>query len=184
MGAQTRHHTICGLYSRLLSYPDPELPEAAGRCGEMLAEASPRAAGELGRFVRFLEEQPASRVEELYTSTFDLQPSCYHYVGFQLCGESQKRTLFMIKLKEVYREHGFEAQGELPDHLSEMLAFLAVAQDWGVRAEIVADGLLPALDQLVKSFEDRNHPYGALLGSLQAFLEENPGSAGPKEVAS
>ena len=51
-----------------------------------------------------------------------------------------------------------------------------------VRAELINDGLRPALDKLLAGFDDPQHPYRALLCALQVYLEAT-GIAGAKEVA-
>jgi nitrate reductase molybdenum cofactor assembly chaperone NarJ/NarW len=174
---------LCRQFSALLSYPDADLSRTTAACLEQLRPDHPEAAEQLQAFADFLATANRSRVEEVFTATFDLQPLCHPYLGYQLCGESQQRTMFLLELKRLYREHGFIAGGELPDHLAQVLDFLAVAGDEAVRAELLNDGLRPALDKLLTGFDDPQHPYRALLGALQALLNET-GTAGAKEVAS
>ena len=123
-------------------------------------------------FTNFLEENSISQIEESFTGTFDLQSLCHPYVGYQLCGESQQRTMFMIKLQELYKQYGFESRNELPDHLTELLRFLGTIADQECRQEIIQDGLLPALEKITKGIESDGHPYVALLNALQSFLSE------------
>lgn len=181
-----RQDQILSLYARLLSYPDQNYPAGIAQCQRLVGEIHPRAAAQLEPLDILAVQGFLRGLEELYTRTFDMQPCCCPYVGYQLCGESRGRTLFLLKLKELYLEHAFEENGELPDHLSVMLRFLALP---GVEQEaevIVGDGVLPALEKMIASFEDEpQHPYGALLCSLQDFLaQEFPSAAaGRKEVA-
>lgn len=176
-GAMASHRELCRHFAALLSYPQGDLGGAVRACHSLLAGQDRSAAAELERFCAFLATHPASRVEEVYTATFDLQPVCHPYVGFQLFGESKERTLFLIKLQECYRMHGYAAGGELPDHLSEVLSFLAMAPEATVRDELVNDGLLPALAKLLQGMEAAEHPYGALLRALQRFLSEHSATA-------
>jgi nitrate reductase delta subunit len=164
------HQELCRHFATLLSYPQADMGGAARTCQNLLAEHHRLAAAELGRFCDFVEVQAAARVEEIYTATFDLQPVCHPYVGYQLFGESKQRTLFLIKLQECYRRHDYISGGELPDHLSEVLRFLAKAQDEPARAELMNDGLLPALAKIIQGIEDGEHPYGDVLRALQSFL--------------
>jgi len=114
------------LFANLLEYPTPALARQAQACGERLAEVRPEAAGLLERFCRTVEDAPLERMEELYTSTFDMQPVSYPYVGYHLFGESYKRGIFMAQLNGGYHERGFSAGSELPDHVAVVLRFLAL----------------------------------------------------------
>jgi nitrate reductase delta subunit len=164
------HQALCRHFATLLSYPQGDMGDVARTCRDLLAECQPPAPAELARFCDFVAAQAASRLEEIYTATFDLQPVCHPYVGYQLFGESKQRTLFLVRLQECYRRHGYVAGGELVDHLSEVLRFLATTQDVTARAELVSDGLLPALAKIIQGMEDGEHPYGDLLRALQGFL--------------
>jgi nitrate reductase delta subunit len=165
------HQELCRHFAALLGYPQEDTRDLARACQALLAEHNlPAAAADMERFRRFLAAPAPSQVEEVYTATFDLQPVCYPYVGYQLFGESKQRALFLVKLQECYRRHGYVTGGELPDHLSEVLRFLAKAQDVTARAELMNDGLLPALAKIIQGIEDGEHPYGDVLRALQSFL--------------
>lgn len=166
------HQIICRQFAELLSYPGGETRQTAADCSELLQKLNPAAASPLLGFVNFLEVQDAARVEELFTATFDLQPACHPYVGYQLCGESQQRTMFLIKLQQLYNQHGFAAGSELPDHLSTLLRFIGTVQDRDCRRELISDGLLPALTKLLQGLDAGEHPYVELLRALQRFLIE------------
>jgi len=168
--ALATHQELCRHFAALLSYPQGDMGGAARTCQALLAEHHRPAAAELERFCAFVEAQAAARVEEIYTATFDLQPVCHPYVGYQLFGESKQRTLFLVKLQECYRNHGYLPGAELVDHLSEVLRFLATAQNVTARAELINDGMLPALAKIIQGIEDGEHPYGDVLRALQGFL--------------
>jgi len=163
---------ICRHFVALLNYPNDEVKQTAAICYTRLKEFYPETAEYLRGSIRYLEDEQKSRVEEVFTTTFDLQPLCYPYVGYQLCGENQHRTMFLIKLREIYRQHDFVAGDELPDHLCEVLRFAGMVADQECYHEIVQEGLLPALEKILKSIEADDHPYGNLLNALQSFLNE------------
>jgi nitrate reductase delta subunit len=170
MSAVATHQALCRHFADLLGYPDGATRPAAVACAALLCEVRPEAAEPLAGFVDFLDAHEAARVEEIFTATFDLQPACHPYVGYQLCGESQQRTMFLIKLQQLYKEYGFTAGTELPDHLSTMLRFIGTVADGNCRQELISDGLLPALEKLLQGLESGEHPYVELLRSLQSFL--------------
>jgi len=173
---------LCRHFAALVSYPHGESAATAASCLERLRAEGPEAAHELEPFVDFVAGTDLARVEEVFTATFDLQPVCHPYVGYQLVGESRQRAFFLMELQRLYREHGFTPGEDLADHLGNVLSFLACAEDETVRAELVADGVRPALDKLLADFDAPRNPYRALLRALQVYLE-NSGIAGVEEVA-
>ena len=172
------HQQICRKFSALLSYPDASVQATAAACQQLLQQNRPEVAPQLQGFVTALAETDQARIEEIFTSTFDLQPLCHPFVGYQLCGESQQRTMFLMKLQEVYRQHDYSAGSELPDHISEMLRFISRIDDQVCRDELINDGLLPALEKIIAAIENDDHPYKGLLKTLQSFLNESSADKG------
>jgi nitrate reductase delta subunit len=170
MNELTIHKDICRNFAYLLSYPNEHVVEHAKCCLLSMKQVDSEAVPTLESFSDFVESNQPSRVEEAFTAAFDLQPVCHPYIGYQLCGESQQRTMFMLKLRELYRHFDFEPGNDLPDHISEMLRFLGSINDCECRDEIIRDGLLPALDKLTKGIESDRNPYLGLLFSLQSYL--------------
>jgi nitrate reductase delta subunit len=171
-----QHQEICRQFATLLSYPSENVATEAAACSAGLKQISPEASVSLESFNRFLEASDISQIEEAFTGTFDLQSLCHPYVGYQLCGESQQRTMFMIKLRELYQQYGFMSGNELPDHLTEIMRFLGSVADQDCRQEIIQDGILPALEKITQGIESDNHPYVSLLNALQSFLTETASS--------
>ncbi|MFA5515043.1 MAG: nitrate reductase molybdenum cofactor assembly chaperone [Desulfuromonadales bacterium] len=179
---ETTKKQIFNHYATLLSYPGDGIETELQRCRDLLAEDCSQAAQDLEPLLAFLAWEGKGRLEELYTATFDLRPSCCPYVAVHLCGESRARTLFLLKLKDLYREYGFASGADLGDHIGVMLRFVACNPDAAGSREIIEDALLPALERMTASFaEDAEQPYGALLRSLQNYLNE--ALSGPQAIA-
>jgi len=170
MNGLQSHQDCCRQFAALLSYPTEDLEQTAADCLELLRQSRYDAADQLQPFLAFLAANDRARIEEVFTGTFDLQPLCHPYVGYQLCGESQQRTLFLMKLQEIYRQHDYRSGSELPDHLGEMLRFIGITDDQQCRRELIDDGLLPALEKLIAGIDNADHPYRSLLRALRSFL--------------
>lgn len=177
MAAVTSQQQLCRHFAELFSYPGPSTRTTAAYCTGLLRDRHPDAVEPFSQFTRFLEEHPAARLEEVYTATFDLQPACYPYVAYQLCGESQKRTLFLMKLQQLYREHGFAGDGELPDHLATVLRFIAGSDARECCEELIGDGLLPAIDRMLTQAETTTNPYIQLLQVVRLTLAQGTPAA-------
>lgn len=185
------HQDLCRQFAALLRYPDDEVIDHATVCAAQLARYSPAARESLEPFRQFLANHDPAHIEEAFTGTFDLQAACHPYIGYQLCGESQQRTFFMLKLQEVYRCHGFAPDGDLPDHLSEVLRFIGSIAAQDCRRELIRDGVLPALENMIRGVATGSAPYLALLKALQSFLSDSladdpaqPAVAPPEESLS
>jgi nitrate reductase molybdenum cofactor assembly chaperone NarJ/NarW len=172
------HQDVCRQFSSLLSYPDAEIKEIASDCQQSLQQDCPDSATQLQVFIEYLANSDQAESEELFTSTFDLQPLCYPYVGYQLCGENEKRGMFLMKMQQLYRQHNFNQSSELPDHLGEMLRFVGTTTDQDCRQELINDGLLPALEKIIVGIDNDDHPYQGLLKSLYSFLHESRAEKG------
>jgi nitrate reductase molybdenum cofactor assembly chaperone NarJ/NarW len=162
---------LCRDFAALLSYPDTNIRQTATACATLLREHDSTAAGPMASFATFLQEEDPAGLEELFTATFDLQPVCHPYVGYLLCGESQQRTLFLIRLQQLYKQHDFELGFELPDHLATLLRFVGTVADRECCLELIRDGLLPALGKLAEGLT-AEQPYAVLIAALQSFLTE------------
>ncbi len=172
------------LFADILDYPAPFTVERIDELLPLVADVDGSAVRELERFREFVAEHALTELEEQYTRTFDLQPLCYPYVGYQLFGEEFRRGMFMAGLREHYRAKGFQAGDELPDQLCVILRFLAGREPGAVERELVSDCLVPSLTKLVAGFTDAANPYRAPLQALLLFLGEKirEGEQTAKEV--
>jgi nitrate reductase delta subunit len=161
------------LFSEVLEYPSPKLEEKVDRCMAITASICPKAKVPLEKFKAFVTQTPPGRLEEIYSSTFDLQPTSYPYAGYHLFGESYKRGAFMVKLQEQYKEQGFSAEKELPDHIGVILRFLSVTQDDGNALILLKECLIPVLTKMIQALgEQDHHKYGELLKGMLLILTQ------------
>lgn len=148
-------------FADLFSYPRSDVVAVARRCLSITNQPPLRG------FVAWAQRATAAEVEEAYTAAFDLEPVCVPYLGEHLCPE--RRPLFIAGLVELYAADDFVPRDELPDHLAEVLRFLAVARDEKARFELLRDALEPALAKMARALE--GNPYQAPLQALRAELQ-------------
>ncbi|MEA5115583.1 MAG: nitrate reductase molybdenum cofactor assembly chaperone [Geobacteraceae bacterium] len=159
-----------GLFAEIIDYPTPLLASRIEELRQLVSCRDGKAGECLGQFREFVVTNSPAMLEELYTATFDLQPLCYRYVGYQLFGEEYRRGLFMAGLREHYRACGFEAGDELPDQLCVILRFLAGRKPEAVEVELVSDCLIPSLEKMLTGFSTADNPYRHPLQALLRFL--------------
>ncbi|WP_430782892.1 nitrate reductase molybdenum cofactor assembly chaperone [Actinoplanes sp. G11-F43] len=111
------------LASLLLTYPDRELIDA----GPALRAAAD-GVEEYERFLDWLLTGTLIEAQSHYVQTFDLRRRSGLYLTYYLHGDTRKRGMALLMLKQRYRAHGLQiADGDLPDLLPIVLEFAAVA---------------------------------------------------------
>lgn len=156
--------------ARLLEYPDAEFARGMAQCVRELRGVHAEAAGLLEGAQFQFAALTSDQIEEIYTHTFDITPSCVAYVSIHLFGEENfKRGEFMATLKDRYTQLGFDDRGELPDHLSVLLRFAAIV-DEDERRELYGFCLLSPLRKMIKSLEPSN-PYTPVLRAIETALQ-------------
>jgi len=168
---------ILGLLGKLLEYPGSDLVEKARHCHDLASALCPTAVDPISRFLAFAEANPLETMEELYTATFDLNPACCPYVGYQLVGEDPRRAAFMLELRELYRAAGFDVDGDLPDHAAILLRFLGYRLGSQEERELAEEAMLPAFRKMMAGLAE-DHPYRQVLAAATAVLSAiGPGAS-------
>lgn len=167
-------------FADVLDYPQSTLAEEARLCAETVAqmELTPLEAESaqlspdalVSAFAREVEPMSFGHLEEAYASTFDLG-GAYPYIGYQLLGETYKRSIFMLELKERYRAHGMNEADELTDHLVCILRYLSVLQDEDELREMVQFAILPSLDKVLAASRMRDENDQSSLPLYLAVLQ-------------
>ncbi len=162
---------IYGLFADILEYPTSRTSDQARECVAVLEPMGRKVKDQVEEFVEFCVKNPLSRLEELYTETFDLQPVCCPHIGYHLFGEDRRRGAFMVKLKEHYRGQDYPLNGELPDHISVMLKFLSVSGRSDETCDLINYCLIPAVKKMISLFRNSGNPYKGVLQALLKALE-------------
>jgi nitrate reductase delta subunit len=149
------------LFSFLLRYPDDAVRAARAEIST-LAPGPVRTA--LERFAATWSGDPADYVE-----TFDLRRRASLYLTYYAHGDTRERGMALLRLKKLYRAAGLPLDTpELPDHLTVMLAFAALAPP-GHGEALLAEHR-PAIELLRLSLHDLASPYAHLLDAIAACL--------------
>jgi nitrate reductase delta subunit len=148
------------LLSMLLRYPDERVIAATA---DVAALPPGRVRDALERFA--WTGDPAAT----YVETFDLRRRATLELTYYAHGDTRERGMALLRLKKLYRAAGLELDSaELPDHLTIMLAFAALAPD-GYGEQLLAQHL-PAIELLRLSLHDLESPYAHVLDALAALL--------------
>lgn len=148
----------------LFTYPSSDYAkavESAVTCSRLIAPA-------LVEFAHEIRNTSLTNLQELYTSTFDLQPACALDLGWHLFGEEYERGLLLARMRRELRAHAIQENRELPDHLSHALLLLARMEP--VDAEEFAAAVVgPGLERMLKCMPAENR-FGRLLLAAKQFI--------------
>ena len=159
------------LLSYLLRYPGAEVAAASGELAREVASLPDGPAKPpLERFIASRHNSPTDLAAH-YVDTFDLRRRASLDLTYYAHGDTRERGMAMLRLKKLYRAAGLPMySAELPDHLTVMLAFAAVAEPG--RGEALLAEHRPAIELLRLSLHDLESPYAHVLDAVAACLPE------------
>ena len=157
------------LLSFLLRYPDARV---AGARDEIAGEVSVLPEGPVrAALERFLAGWTGDRtaLAARYVETFDLRRRASLHLTYYAHGDTRERGMALLRLKKLYRAAGLPMESsELPDHLTVMLAFAALAAP--AQGEALLAEHRPAIELLRLSLHDLQSPYAHVLDAIAAGL--------------
>ncbi len=161
-------------FAVLLGYPSPANEQALVRILLYFSEREmqdrfPEAHRALREFACAMGLLSPTELEELYTRTFDINPSASLEVGWHLYGEQYERGSFLVLMRQQLRVYGVEEGSELPDHLTHVLRLFARMDD-ETRAGMLDNSLLRAFDVIFEKWGDAENPYKRCLDAIHSVL--------------
>lgn len=167
---------VMDAFSRLLTYPDQHTPQTAELLYIVLQSEIDEAAREISRFGTFLEQHEVWQVEESFTSTFDVNPSCALEVGWHLFGEEYARGMFLVRMREELRKYNLPESAELTDHISHVLGVLSAMPD-DEAARFSRACVQPAIEKMMQALAKKETPYQHVISALAMVLEQKWGKS-------
>jgi nitrate reductase molybdenum cofactor assembly chaperone len=149
-----------------LEYPNEGHRSSTEALRDGLAESTPEASKALSDYLNAIDGWTLAQLEEHYTRTFDITPSCPPYLSVHLFGvEANERTALMTGLAATYKEIGFSVGSELPDHLACLLEAAPhfEASEWSTMVEYVLGRGLPVMQGLL---DMHKNPYSHLVRAV------------------
>lgn len=169
-------------FGALLTYPAEDCAERAEACLRVLERGPAEAREHLSTFSAFAHSTRLDEMEELYTRTFDLNPVCSLEVGWHLYGEAYQRGAFLAEVRTLMRLNGVAENGELPDHLTNVLPLMARMPE-PVAGDFARTRVTPAVAKMLHGFADGNNPYRDVLQGLYLVLVAGYGEPEEEEAA-
>ncbi|MGP3919017.1 nitrate reductase molybdenum cofactor assembly chaperone [Nonomuraea sp. 10N515B] len=160
------------LVSILLQYPDASLIAARGELTEAVSGLPESAAREsLTRFLMwFCDREPMALARD-YVETFDLRRKSSLYLTYYLHGDTRRRGMALLTLKQRYRVAGLTPpEGELPDFLPVVCEFAALAGP--ATGEAPLRQHRKGLELIRTALHEGGSPYALVLDALCAELPD------------
>lgn len=158
------------LVSLLLQYPDAELLEARAelaRAAADLPDGPSRAA--LVEFTAWFAATDPMECARHYVTTFDLRRRSSLYLTYYLHGDTRRRGMAMLTLKQRFRAAGLTPPAdELPDYLPVVCEFAALAGPGGGEAPLRQHRR--GLELVRTALRDADSPYVRVMDALCAAL--------------
>ncbi len=166
------------LQSLLLGYPGEDQPGHLSLARRAAPVLPAEVRDPLLRFVGHAEDTGTDGLAAAYVATFDHRKRCCPYLTYYAHGDTRKRGLALVRLKQTYARAGWRlTDDELPDHLAVVLEFAATDPETGLR---LLTEHRAGLELLRLALRDDHAPWAELLSSVSATL---PALAGEERAA-
>ncbi|MEV7689422.1 nitrate reductase molybdenum cofactor assembly chaperone [Streptomyces bungoensis] len=162
------HPCAWQLQSLLLAYPDEGLPERLSLARRAAPALPERVRDPLLAFTGHAERTPAGELAAAYVATFDHRRRCCPYLTYYAHGDTRRRGLALLRLKQAYAAAGLRlADDELPDHLAVVLEFAGADPPAGHR---LLTEHRAGLELLRLALRAEDSPWAWVLQSVSATL--------------
>ena len=155
--------------SVLLSYPDEQLTGRLPLLRQVASAAGGRIGGPLHRFLDHAAATPLPDLAADYVSAFDLRKRCCLFLTYYSHGDTRKRGMALLALKQTYAAAGMHlTEDELPDHLAVILEFAAIAGPAAGRDLLQQHRA--GIELLLLALDEAASPWTGVLESVSATL--------------
>jgi nitrate reductase delta subunit len=158
-----------------LGYPDEQLLARLPMLRAAVDTLPGAPGGALAGLLDHLAGTPPEQLAADYVATFDLSRRHALHLTYFTHGDTRKRGLALLRIKQTYRRFGFVLDdAELPDHLAVVLEFAAtVDADAGTRLLLEHRA---GLELLGLALTEARSPYAAAVTAVSATLPPLHGS--------
>jgi nitrate reductase delta subunit len=155
--------------SILLDYPDELLLSRLDLLDEVAASLPAKIGSGLQETIQYLHRPGVGTTQSQYVDTFDTRRRGCLFLTYFSNGETRKRGLALLRIKQVYARAGLElAPEQLPDHLCVVLEFGALT-DAKAGLKIILDNRA-GLELLRLHLHETGSPWSGAVESVCSTL--------------
>lgn len=165
--------------SMLMDYPDEVLVSRLDLLAEVAATVPAHLGNGLQQTIRHLRTRPLHESQSDYVDTFDTRRRGCLFLTYFSNGETRKRGLALLRIKQVYTKAGLTlTDDQLPDYLCVVLEFAATT-DQQAGLKILLDNRA-GLELLRLHLSEIDSPW---CGALEAVCATLPALKGKEHEA-
>ncbi len=154
--------------SLLLGYPDDGFVGGLDLLTRVAAGLGEPVGAPLRRFLDRVTRTPLSQLAADYVATFDHRKRCCLYLTYYAHGDTRKRGVALLALKQTYAAAGLRlTDEELPDHLAVVLEYAAAHPEPG--RDLLIEHRA-GIELLRLALHDCHSPWADVLDSVSATL--------------
>ncbi|MGO1542711.1 MAG: nitrate reductase molybdenum cofactor assembly chaperone [Gulosibacter sp.] len=166
---QDEIRTVWLAASWLIGYPEDELFDRIPAITVLVAKLPTEVAKPLREVAAALTSRDQVEIRADYVETFDTRRRGCLYLTYFMNGDTRKRGMALLEIKDAYRGAGLEVSDlELPDHVSYVLEFGAGHDLRGALAILLKNRA--GLELLRLHLEEIGSPWAGVLIALCATL--------------
>ena len=155
--------------SMLMDYPDDELISRLDLLAKVVATLPAKLSTGLQQTIDHLSSHPLYESQSSYVDTFDTRRRGCLFLTYFSNGETRKRGMALLRIKQVYTAAGLVLTHEqLPDHLCVVLEFAATG-DQVLGRDLMLDHRA-GLELLRLSLRDLGSAWAGLVDAVTATL--------------
>lgn len=162
-------------FADILDYPKADLCRQLDELVDGCCAGDEQVCSLLKKFKGDCERSGIEWLEEIYTGAFDFEPKSSLYAGHQIFGDNWRRSEFLSRLRQSYREKGFSAGIELPDHICAMLRFISSRAESPEARDLIECCIAPALEKILSRMDRAANPYSAVLEAALLWIQHSCG---------
>lgn len=170
------------LFAHLLAYPTRSLTQHTTALIKLLENLSDvhynklwPAVDCLKEFYYYLERTNVREQEEIYIQTFEVQSITTLNTGYILFGDDYKRAELLVHLNNELNKYGIQTDGELADHLPNVLKLLTTMPDNDLKQDIITYIVYPAIKKMINDFDSKiiDKKHEVYLKHQKALIEKS-----------
>ncbi len=163
---------IYDIIASLLTYPDEDFFVSLSNVKVLLEKTNFDSKDSFDKFYMQVQNLSIGKIQELYTSTFELNAKFSLNIGSHIFKDDiKKRSMFMLRIREALTKYEVEEKTELPDFLPFILKLSTKIDDIDSLESLLIECLIDPICEMIELLKDNKNSYYYLLETVYQILQ-------------
>ena len=163
---------IYDILASLLTYPDEDFFVSLSNVKVLLEKTNFDSKDSFDEFYMQVQNLSIGKIQELYTSTFELNAKFSLNIGSHIFKDDiKKRSMFMLRIREALTKYEVEEKTELPDFLPFILKLSTKIDDIDSLESLLVECLIDPICEMIEQLKDNKNCYYYLLETVYQILQ-------------